>query len=54
MFLNQLKRKLKDPKGHLPSQTILGMNVNETHMLFQTAIQTCEFEHWIEYKTKEI
>ena len=23
MFLNQLKRKLKDPKGHLPSQMVL-------------------------------
>ena len=54
MFLNQLKWKLKDPKGHPPSQTILEMNLNETHTLLQTAIQTCEFEPWVEYKTKEI
>ena len=28
--------------------------LNETHTLLQTAIQTYEFEHWVEYKYKEI
>ena len=37
MFLNQLKWKLKD----------------ETHTLLQTAIQTCEFEHWSSIKPKK-
>ena len=26
--------------------------LNETHTLLQTAIQTYEFEHWVEYKNK--